>query len=234
MTQLLLVPLRELLPENVRLAIVKLCAFLNAIPQKVINPEDLPRLQNDVIHCLISFELVFPPSFFNIMTHLLVHLVEEISILAPVFLHNMFPFERFMGVLKKYIRNRARPEGSIIKVYGTEEVIDFCAEFVPDLKPIGLLQSRHEGILSGKGTIGKKPMICRDGHYLTQAHYTVLQNSLLVDPYSGEYKNIVCSQNPGQSESFVLQLHMATFGDWLQRRLMNDNVVEEQLYLLAK
>jgi hypothetical protein len=27
---------------------------------------------------------------------------------------------------------------------------------------------------------------------------------------------------------------MATFGIWLQRRLMNDIVVEEQLYLLAK
>jgi hypothetical protein len=27
---------------------------------------------------------------------------------------------------------------------------------------------------------------------------------------------------------------MATFGDWLRRRLMDDNVVEEQLYLLAK
>ncbi|KAK1604674.1 hypothetical protein QYE76_028347 [Lolium multiflorum] len=67
------------------------------------------------------FELVFPPSFFNIMTHLLVHLVDEISILGPVFLHNMFPFERFMGVLKKYVRNRARPEGSIAKGYGNEE-----------------------------------------------------------------------------------------------------------------
>ena len=31
MTQLLLVALRGLLPENVRLAIVKLCAFLSAI-----------------------------------------------------------------------------------------------------------------------------------------------------------------------------------------------------------
>ena len=47
-----------------------------------------------------QLELVFPPSFFNIMTHLLVHLVDEISILGPVFLHNMFPFERFMGVLR--------------------------------------------------------------------------------------------------------------------------------------
>ena len=31
-----------LLPDYVRVPIVKLCAFLNAISQKVINPEDLP------------------------------------------------------------------------------------------------------------------------------------------------------------------------------------------------
>jgi hypothetical protein len=51
------------------------------------------------------------------MTHLLVHLVEEVRILGPVFLHNMFPFKRFMGVLKKYVCNCARPEGSISKGY---------------------------------------------------------------------------------------------------------------------
>jgi hypothetical protein len=44
MTQLLPVALRGLLPENVRVAIVKLCAFLNEIFEKVINPEDLPWL----------------------------------------------------------------------------------------------------------------------------------------------------------------------------------------------
>src|SRR5215216_4178690 len=67
MTQLLPVALRGLLLDNVRLAIVKLCAFLNAISQKVTHPEILPRLKNDLVQCLVSFELVFPPSFFNIM-----------------------------------------------------------------------------------------------------------------------------------------------------------------------
>ena len=90
------------------------------------------------------------------MTHLLVHLVKEISILGPVFLHNMFPFESFMGVLRKYVHNHARPEGSISKGYGTEEVIEFCVDFIPDLDPIGVPKSRHEGRLSGKGTLGKK------------------------------------------------------------------------------
>src|SRR4051812_48416397 len=206
-TRMLPIALRGLLPDNVRVRIVKLCAFLNAISQKIINPEDLPQLQNDVVQCLISFELVFPPSFFNIMTHLLVHLVEEISILGPVFIHNMFPFERFMGILKKYVRNRARPEGSISKGYGTEEVIEFFVDFVPDLKPIGLPQSRYEERLSGKGTLGRKSIICRDGHSYIEAHYTVLQNSILAAPYIEEHKKILRSTT---LESMTLGLEMNT------------------------
>jgi len=149
MTELLPLVFRRILPENVRLTIVKLCAFLNAISQKVIDPENLIKLQNDVVQCLVGFELIFPPLFFNIMTHLLVHIVKEIDILGPVFLHNMFPFERFMGVLKKCVRNRACLEGSIASDYGTEEVIDFCIciDFIDDLKPIGVPESRYEGRL---------------------------------------------------------------------------------------
>jgi hypothetical protein len=65
MTRLLPVALRGVLPEKLRLALVKLCAFLKAISQKAI-------------------DLAFPPSSFDIMTHLLVHLVKEITILGPV------------------------------------------------------------------------------------------------------------------------------------------------------
>jgi hypothetical protein len=115
MTQLLPVALRGVLPEKVRLALVKLCAFLNAISQKAIDSRNLVKLQNDVVQYLVSFELAFPPSFFNIMTHLLVHHVKQITILGLVYLHNMWLFERFMSVLQKYILNRARPEGSITK-----------------------------------------------------------------------------------------------------------------------
>jgi hypothetical protein len=44
MTQLLPVALRGILPPHVRLTTVKLCAFVNAISQKVINPFDLATL----------------------------------------------------------------------------------------------------------------------------------------------------------------------------------------------
>nr|ABA98501.1 transposon protein, putative, CACTA, En/Spm sub-class [Oryza sativa Japonica Group] len=54
----------------------------------------------------------------------------KIGIFRPVYLHNMFPFERYMGVLKKYVHIRARPEASIAKRFGTEEVIELCVEFI--------------------------------------------------------------------------------------------------------
>ena len=57
----------------------------------------------------------------------------------------MFSFERFMGVLKKCVHSYARPEGSIAKGYRTEEVIEFCIDFIPDLDSIGVPESWHEG-----------------------------------------------------------------------------------------
>ena len=134
------------------------------------------------------------------MTHVLVHLVDEVAIMGPVFLQNVFPFERYMGVFKKYVCNRARPEGSISTGHQTEEVIWFCVDFIPDLKPIGLPQSRYEGRLTGKCTLGADSIIRRDGHSWSQAHYTVQRNSTLVTMYVNENKNILCSKHPEQSD----------------------------------
>ena len=186
-----------------------------------------------MVQCLVSFELVFPPSFFNIMTHLLGHLVKEIAILGPVFLHNMFPFERFMGVLKKYVHNRARPEGSIAQGYGTEEVIEFCVDYIPDLDSIGLPESRHEGRLSGKGTLGKKTNILMQDEYFDKARYTVLQNSTLVDPYIQEHKQSLRSEFPGKNETWITREQTENVSIWLRKKCQGDNSILEQLYLLA-
>ena len=120
-----------------------------------------------------------------------------------------------MGVLKKYVHNRARPEGSIVKGYGTEEVIEFCVDFIPDINPIGVPESRHEGRLSGKGTLGKKTYIGKGDDYFNKAHYTVLQNSSLVDPYIETHKNLLRSEFSGKSEAWITRQHMETFSDWL-------------------
>jgi hypothetical protein len=59
MTQLIPVALRGVLLKKVRLALVKLCAFLNAISQKAIGLGNLVKLQNDVVHVLSALSWHF-------------------------------------------------------------------------------------------------------------------------------------------------------------------------------
>lgn len=42
-----------------------------------------------------------------------------------------------MSVLKNYVHNRARPEGITTKGYVTEEVIEFCVDFIDGMKSVG-------------------------------------------------------------------------------------------------
>jgi hypothetical protein len=116
--------------------------------------------------------MAFPPSLFNIMTHLLVHIVKEINILGPVFIYNMFPFKRYMAVLKKYVRNHSSPEGCIAKGYRTEEEIEFCVDFIDDLSSIGVPMSRHEGRLKGKGTLRKKSNVHIPNNEIRKVNFT--------------------------------------------------------------
>jgi hypothetical protein len=57
--------------------------------------------------------LLHPPSLFDCQVHLLVHLVDEIAIVGPVHCRWMYWLERYMAVLKGYVRNHARVEGSM-------------------------------------------------------------------------------------------------------------------------
>jgi hypothetical protein len=127
----------------------------------------------------------------------------------------MFLFERFMGVLKKYIYNRARPEGSITKGYVIEEVIEFRVDFIPNLDPIGVPKSWHEGRLSEQGTLEKKAYVGKEDDYFRKAHYTFKQNSSLVDPYIEVHNDIVQSEFLGRTEVWIMRQHMESFDGWL-------------------
>jgi hypothetical protein len=68
--------------------------------------------------------MYFPPVFFDISVHFTTHLIKEIKLLGLVFLHQMYAYERFNGILKSFIRNRAYPEGSMVQGYCTEEAVE--------------------------------------------------------------------------------------------------------------
>ena len=100
---------------------------------------------------LCELDIYFPPAFFDIMVHLLVHVVDDIIQLGPTFLHNMMPFERLNGVIKGFVRNRSRPDGSIAKGFLIYECISFCQNYLTTENPVGLPVNRHIGKLDGSG-----------------------------------------------------------------------------------
>ena len=98
MQQLLVMAIRDILPNKVRLAITRLCLFFNAICSKVLDPIKLDELENEATVILCQLEMYFPPAFFDIMVHLIVHLVREIKCGGPIYLRWMYPIERYMKI----------------------------------------------------------------------------------------------------------------------------------------
>nr|XP_043639389.1 uncharacterized protein LOC122610466 [Erigeron canadensis] len=130
MTHMIPIEIRGILPNHIRHTITKLSWFFNMIHSKVIDSEKLDLWQKEIVVTLCQLEMYFSPSFFDVMVHLVSHIVEEKKACGPVFLRYMYPFERYMGFLKGYVRNQSRPEGSIVEGYVAEEVIDFCTNYL--------------------------------------------------------------------------------------------------------
>jgi hypothetical protein len=140
----------------------------------VIGRKELDDLRAYMIETMCTHEMCFPPSFFDMQQHPMIHLVDQILTLGPLYLHSIFPYERYMAILKSYVRNRAYPEGSIMDCY-TKEVVECCVDYVKDGKRIGLPIPLHEGILRGRGRMGQKSFIDRDYNSVSEAHFSVLQ-----------------------------------------------------------
>ncbi|KAL0539395.1 hypothetical protein IC582_023607 [Cucumis melo] len=141
-----------------------------------ILPKNIDALQEDIVMTLCNLEKYFAPSFFTIMVHLVVHLVRE-KLCGPVYLRWMYPFERYMKVVKSFVRNRNRPEGCIAEAQVYEEVVQFCSDFLSGLDPIGLgsLNSRKDK--QRDRPLLAKTYVCPDMQQLKQAHLHILQNT---------------------------------------------------------
>ena len=78
--------IREIFPNKVRHAITRLSFFFNDICSEVINPVKLDELENKSAIILCQLEMYFPHSFFDIMVHLIFHLVRKIKCCGLVYL----------------------------------------------------------------------------------------------------------------------------------------------------
>ena len=64
--------------------------------------------------------------------HLLIHLEHELEYCGPIRTRWMYPIERYMNVLKIFVRNKAKPKGNMCEGYSMKEAIGFCTEYIKD------------------------------------------------------------------------------------------------------
>lgn len=122
------------LRSDIALALTELSTFFKELCTRTLDVNRLFQLQTDIVTILCKLEMIFPPSFFDIMVHLAVHLPREALLGGPVQYRWMYPFERYLGKFKRYVKNKARPEGSIAEAYIHIECLTFCSMYLQDVE----------------------------------------------------------------------------------------------------
>jgi hypothetical protein len=98
-----------------KMVITRMCHFFNDISKRVINISELDDLRKKRRVTMCQLGMCFPPSFFDMMEHYMIHLANQIFVLGPLYMHYMYPYESHMVVMKGYVCNHAHPKGSMIE-----------------------------------------------------------------------------------------------------------------------
>jgi hypothetical protein len=85
----LAIAIRAIKPMRIKVLITRLCYFFNTVSQKVIVRKVLDDLKAYMIETMCMLEICFPP-FFDMQEHLMIHLMDQILTLDPLYLHSMF------------------------------------------------------------------------------------------------------------------------------------------------
>jgi hypothetical protein len=102
--QMIVIGIHNILPVNVWESIMNFCFFFNVIGQKVLSEEALESLEKGHYETLRFLEMYFPLAFFDIGIYFTTHLIKQIKLLGSMFLHQMYVYERFSGILKSFIK----------------------------------------------------------------------------------------------------------------------------------
>ena len=75
--------------------------------------------------------MYFLLEFFDIIVYLTMHLVREVKLCGPIYFRGMYPFKRFLKDLKGNVRNKNRPECSIVDVTLYRRQLNFAQNVYP-------------------------------------------------------------------------------------------------------
>jgi hypothetical protein len=85
---------RRVLHKEVCAVLIHLSNFFKKLYSPLIETSDMERLQPEIAEILSLLETMFPPSFFTINVHLMVHLPAQARMAGPIQFQSMWPVER--------------------------------------------------------------------------------------------------------------------------------------------
>jgi hypothetical protein len=83
--------------------------------RKVLYRDELDSLQSNLVEALALLEVNFPASVMYIKTHNMVHMVEKIQSVGPLYITSMFAYERQYKTLRHWIKNPRFPVASLVQ-----------------------------------------------------------------------------------------------------------------------
>ena len=92
--QLFPIAIRKSLRPEVSRPLIGLSCFFRKLRSKVLNVDELRALEKKIAVTLCELERIFPPSFFTMMVHLVMHLASEAKVTGPIHYLWMYPIER--------------------------------------------------------------------------------------------------------------------------------------------
>ena len=109
---------------------------------------------------MCAIEDAFPRSILVSQVHVLVHLIDEISICGVVHSRWMFFLERFLKTLKDFVRQKAQPEASMAESWIVQEAFVYVYQYLfkldqslPSLWSEDDDTKKNSNVPSGKGAI---------------------------------------------------------------------------------
>jgi hypothetical protein len=127
MERLLHVMFWDYFDDVVWTVLAELSYFYRQLCGKEIVVEMMQKLEKEISVLLCKMEKNFPPMFFNLMKHLLMHLPYEAKVGDPVQYRWMYHIERAIRYLKPMVDNRARVEWCIAEAFTLMEVAYFSS-----------------------------------------------------------------------------------------------------------
>lgn len=92
------VGIRKYLKKRVCTPLMELSHFFQQICAKTLSVAELDKLEVDIVLILCKLEKIFPPAFFDVMVHLVIHLPREAKLAGPVGYRWMYPIERYCPI----------------------------------------------------------------------------------------------------------------------------------------